>query len=174
MGRLRKVFHLTVKNYLFDWCFFFFLFLVSCFNSFRYALFCSTGETAADFLTSSHVPLYTEQLSFIRLIKQYRVIMSELEVENSSCYLVSEWKCEFWCWGFLHPLLLLGINIHFVWSLEDEIRQLGSNTVCAFKELYPIQRTTSNDYCFFFGSLKTLLFLFTACHGIDPKWPQQD
>lgn len=150
MGRLRKVFHLTVKKYLFGWWFFCFLLLVSCFNSFKYALLCSTGETAANFLISSHVPLYTEQLSFRRLIKQYRAVMSELEVENSSCYLVSDWKCEFWHWGFLHSLLLLGINIHFLWSLEDDICQLGSNTVCAFKELHPIQRTTSNDYRFFF------------------------
>lgn len=30
----------------------------------------------------------------------YKTTVFELEVENSSCYLASEWKYEFSCWSF--------------------------------------------------------------------------
>lgn len=46
---------------------------------------------------------------------------------------------------------------------------LGRNTFCAFKELYAIQRTTSEDGFFFCVSLKIPLVLITSCCGVDPK-----
>lgn len=45
------------------------LHLVSCFNSFKYMLVCSTGEMATDILNYSLLSLYTEWLSSIRHIK---------------------------------------------------------------------------------------------------------
>lgn len=69
VGRLRKVFTLQWEIIYLAGGFACFFLFVSCFNSFKYMLVCSTSEMATYFLNSSLESLYIEWLSSIRHIK---------------------------------------------------------------------------------------------------------